>query len=151
MSHRNRRLTAGSHSRDVSRLIRLNPQIWCPDERDVCNGVHDSERGRLLLLGLAASTRYPSEDDAVDSIGADGEYDHGEVLRPEVQSRATQHETKNSNCFCRCDMPRPFVVFTGLPRPVDADNAGDQVWWAGQNQGYRCGEAQSVDNLNVYQ
>lgn len=43
-------------------------------------------------------------------------------------------------------MPRSFVEFTGGPGDENCDCAGDEVWWAGEDESNGGGKAESLDD-----
>lgn len=104
-----------------------------PDERNIRDGVDDSEGAGFLLLGLSAGRRDPAEDDRVDGVCSDGEDNHGEVARAGVQRRSCEDETEDGDELGGGDVPCALIEAPGLPGPVDGDYAGDKVGRAGQD------------------
>lgn len=116
-----------------------------PNKRGIGDGVDDGERTRLLLLGLAASGADPAEDDGVDSVGSDGEDNHGEVPGAGVEGGAAQDEAEDGDGLGDGDVPGALVEFTGGSGPEDGDEAGNEVRWAGEDEGDGAVEAEGLD------
>lgn len=90
-----------------------------PDKGDIGDGVDDGERRGLLLAGLATRSADPAQDDRVDGVGTDRKDNHGEVARPHIYCGHAQDETEDGHRLGRGDVPRPLIVATRLPGPVD--------------------------------
>lgn len=99
----------------VARRIGVHPQVRCPDERGVGDGVDDRERGRFLLFRLTTSGRDPAENDGIDGVGTDGENDHGEVLGTCVQGSEGEDETEDGDGFRDGDVPCALVEAARRP------------------------------------
>lgn len=76
---------------------------------------------------MTTSSTNPSQDDTVYSISADREDDHGDVARNSVHGDAADDETDDCDGFGGCDVPCSLVVLSGLPGPVDGDDACNQI------------------------
>lgn len=68
-----------SHGNGIAGFVRLGPEVWCPDEGGIGDGVDNGERGGFLLFRLAAGRGDPAENDAVDGVSTDCKYDFAGV------------------------------------------------------------------------
>jgi hypothetical protein len=118
----------------------------CPYERSVSYRVNDGQSTRLLLLGLTAGRRDPSEDDTVNAVRADGKHDHGEVLRAEVQCRKTQNETEDCNGFGKSDVPCALIEAARRIAVGDRTDSGDEVRWASKGESDLSVEVEGLDD-----
>lgn len=117
-----------------------------PNERDIGNGIDDSVRGRLLLLGLAARAGHPAQDNRVDGICPDGEHYHCEVSGAHVQGGHSENEAEHSDGLGDGDVPSALVALAGADRPEDGNEAGDEVRRAGEHQSYGLGKPERLHN-----
>lgn len=123
-----------AESDGVARRVGVHPQVRCPDERSVGDGVDDRERGRFLFFRLATSGRDPAENDGIDGVGTDGENNHGEVLGACVQGSEGKDEAEDGDGFRDGDVPCALVEATRRPRPGDRNEASDEVGRASEGE-----------------
>ena len=135
-----------AESDGVARRIGVHPQVRCPHERSVGDGVDDRERGCFLLFCLAASGSNPAENDGVDGVGADGENDHGEVLGACVQGSEGEDETEDGDRFRDRDVSGALVEATRRPRPGDRDETGNEVGRASEGKGNSLVEVKGLNS-----
>lgn len=62
--------TRGGHSWNEARGSVFDPQVRRPDEADVHDSGDHADGDGLLLLGLAADTTAPTQDETVDTVCA---------------------------------------------------------------------------------
>ena len=117
-----------------------------PDKRSVHNGRHDTDCDGLLLGCLTTGGSAPTENERVDSVGTDGEDDHGDVATRNADFSAGESETESGYGFGDGDVPGSLVELARRPRHGDCDGAGDEVGRAGQGEGDGPVEAEGLDN-----
>lgn len=116
-----------------------------PNEARVGTGVDNGQCRGLLFLGLATSRANPAENDGVDGIGSNRKDDHGEISRAGIEGGTAEDKAEDGDGLCDSNMPGSFVVFTGRSTPEDGDETGNEVGWAGEDEGDGAVEAEGFD------
>lgn len=136
----------GGKGDDVARSVRLRPQVGGPDERGVHDSSDDTNGNSLLLRSLTTSRSAPTQDERVDTVCANGEYDHGDVAACNTEGRACDKETNSGDDLGDGDVPCALVELSRRPRDSDGDSTGDKVRWAGEDEGDGGVEAKGLNN-----
>lgn len=106
-----------------------------PDERRVHDGCNNADSNGLLFLGLSTRAAAPPEDQGVNTVRSNSEDDHRSVASAHVHRQTCGYESNCCNCLGDGNVPRALVEFTAAPRDGDCDGAGNQVWWACEDEG----------------
>lgn len=112
------------------------------DKANVHHRRDDSNRARLLLLGLATYASAPAEDQAVHAVRADGEDDHAHVAARDVGHAGGGREADGGNDLGAGDVPGALVEFARGPGEGNGRHAGDEVGWASKDQSDGFAEAE---------
>jgi hypothetical protein len=127
-NHTTRKTKTCDPRRQVSRSIRLWPQVGHVNGSTIAQTVGDGQGHGLLLVGLAHSGGDPAEEDVVDAKGeADKEKD-GKVAGSNVEACDRDDEAADCDAFADGNVPCSLVPASGCPGHSHTEKGGENIW-----------------------